>query len=118
MLIETRNSPGETPAKPAKPPKLTKPVNSATRVPRNRWHAVTIVPGAGHCKAVEPCKGRRILSREAPRLPLAECDARECRCKYRHYADRRSGPRRGDAGGPASRESRERRQSRGRRETD
>lgn len=109
MLIERGNGPKEPGAKPAK------------RESRNRWHAVAIVPGATHCQAVEAIKGRRILSSEAPILPLRECDVAACKCKYRHHDDRRDGPRRTEeaqAGGMRSRTSADRRNSRGRRDTD
>jgi hypothetical protein len=109
MLIERGNGPKEPDAKPAK------------REPRNRWHAVAIVPGATHCQAVEAIKGRRILSREAPILPLPKCDVAVCKCKYRHHEDRRGPPRRSEeaeGAGMRSRAGSDRRNSRGRRETD
>jgi hypothetical protein len=109
MLIDRGNSPKEPVAKVAK------------REPRNRWHAVTILPGATHCQAAEAAKGRRFLSTEAPILPLRECDAAACTCKYRHHEDRRGAPRRSEearGGGLRSRTGFDRRNSRGRRETD
>jgi hypothetical protein len=63
---------------------------------RHRWHAVSIVTTAGACAAAAACKDRRYLSAEAPRLPLAGCDATCCDCRYAHYADRRRGPRRAE----------------------
>ncbi len=84
-----------------------------------RWHAVSIAAAAGACEAARACKGKRFLSREAPRLPLPECDAARCECKYRHYADRRGGPRRGDERGvPKARVDTNRRSARGRRAVD
>jgi hypothetical protein len=53
--------------------------------------AVGIVPGLVCCKAAANLKGRRHLSGEAPKLPLPECDAKSCGCKYAHYKDRRDG---------------------------
>jgi len=107
MLIERGNSPKE-------------PAGKSGKQPRNRWHAVAIVPGAGHCKAAESAKGRRFLSAEAPLLPLRECNAAACTCKYRHHDDRRGAPRRSDEAGGAkrARAAAERRSHRGRRETD
>lgn len=85
----------------------------------NRWHAVGIAAPAGACDAARACKGKRFLSREAPQLPLPECDAARCECKYRHYADRRGGPRRGDERGvPKARVDNNRRAARGRRAVD
>jgi hypothetical protein len=110
MLIERGNSPKEPEGKPTK----------SGKQPRNRWHAVAIVPGAGHCKAAESAKGRRFLSTEAPLLPLRDCDAVACICKYRHHDDRRGAPRRSEEsrGTQRVRVSAERRGNRGRRETD
>ena len=57
-------------------------------------HAVTIVPGVKACAAARKLEDQRFLSREAPRLPLRNCDYPNCECHYVHHADRRSGPRR------------------------
>jgi hypothetical protein len=66
------------------------------------WHSVSIVSRITTCEAALQCRGKRYLSREAPRLPLNECDRSDaCRCVYRHHADRRTGPRRAsETGGP------------------
>ncbi len=60
----------------------------------NPYHAVTIVPGHRTCAAARALQDRRFLSRQAPALPLKECDSAECTCRYEHYDDRRNGPRR------------------------
>jgi hypothetical protein len=61
----------------------------------NPFHAVQITPPQGNgCKAVQSCTGKRYLSAEAPKLPLAGCDAAQCKCRYVHRDDRRAGPRR------------------------
>lgn len=57
------------------------------------FHAVSIRPANEGCPAVESLKLQRFLSEEAPALPLPECGARDCACKYIHHADRRSGAR-------------------------
>ncbi len=88
---------------------------------RQPWHAVVIAASAGACAAAQACKGKRFLSSEAPMLPLAGCDARRCDCKYRHYDDRRGGPRRQEekASAPVTARSQvNRRGKRGRRSTD
>jgi hypothetical protein len=87
---------------------------------RQPWHAVTIAAPASACGAAQVCKGKRFLSRDAPRLPLAKCDATRCDCVYRHYDDRRGAPRREDVkvAAPAAREKTNRRVSRGRRASD
>jgi hypothetical protein len=43
-------------------------------------------------------RDKRLLARDAPALPLKGCSlSATCKCIYRHYADRRAGPRRTDA---------------------
>lgn len=94
------------------------PERAAT--PTNPYHAVSILPGASACAAAYRSAGQRFLSREAPRLPLPSCDARTCGCRFKHFKDRRAGPRRNNDVGlmTASPPSKERRQSRGRRAED
>jgi hypothetical protein len=60
----------------------------------NRFHAVSIVLGANACDAAKAFAGTRFLSREAPRLPLKECDNPDCSCRYQHHDDRRAFARR------------------------
>ena len=74
------------PAPKAKLVAMVKPVMS--------HHAVTIVPGVKACAAARKLEDQRFLSREAPKLPLRNCDYPNCECHYVHHADRRSGPRR------------------------
>jgi hypothetical protein len=66
-----------------------------------KWHAVHVAPGKGACPAAIALGKRRFLSKEAPRLPLADCTSPDtCTCAYRHHKDRRSTPRRwSDQGG-------------------
>jgi hypothetical protein len=95
--------------------------NANTRPPRLRYHAVTIVPGPQACELVKSLGNVRLLSIEAPRLPLAGCDRSEqCDCRFQHHSDRRGGPRRAvdreQPGKPAP--ARERRLGQGRRESD
>lgn len=86
------------------------------------WRAVKISPGLICCNAVHQYEDQTLLAKEAPRLPLAECDQKECRCKYIHLDDRRSGDERrvelGDLGAFLPANHVERRASVGRRETD
>jgi hypothetical protein len=85
------------------------------------WHAVGVVAGPSACEVARAFRGTRFLSHEAPHVPLPGCpDRGGCRCVYRHFADRRSGPRRAfEKGLPASRiVAAERRTKRGRRATD
>jgi hypothetical protein len=57
------------------------------------FHAVSILPTQQGCPSAESIRAQRFLSEDAPGLPLADCSAVDCRCKYIHYADRRSGAR-------------------------
>ena len=72
------------------------PLKPAAAAPKRvmSYHAVTIATGAKCCSAAESLRDMRFLSRQAPKLPLADCDVLSCQCKYAHYDDRRRGPRR------------------------
>ncbi|HET7204685.1 MAG TPA: hypothetical protein VFI92_15100 [Steroidobacteraceae bacterium] len=68
---------------------------SETRSPRLRFHAVTVVPGPGACPQAESVRDLRLLSADAPRLPMAGCDRPDqCDCRFKHHDDRRAGQRR------------------------
>ncbi len=88
----------------------------------NPFHAVSIKAGPGCGRTAENYAGRRFLAADAPRLPLPTCDARNCRCRYVHHEDRRTGidRRHRDAWNRniALAKGGDRRGSRGRRETD
>ena len=66
---------------------------SATRTQKKstEYHAVSIKYSERACDAAKAMTGRRFLARAAPRLPLPECNALECRCKFAHHDDRRTG---------------------------
>ena len=55
------------------------------------YHAVSIKFDEKACDAARELAGRRFLASAVPRLPLADCDAAECRCRFAHHSDRRSG---------------------------
>lgn len=62
---------------------------------RLRYHAVTIVSGPNACALSKAVKDVRLLSLEAPRLPLIGCTSPDsCQCRFEHHSDRRAGPRR------------------------
>lgn len=63
-----------------------KPLESTAAI-----HAVSLKYSSNACDAAKAMTGRRFLASAAPRLPLPECDAMECRCGFAHHADRRSG---------------------------
>lgn len=62
------------------------------------YHSVVIAPGEKCCATVRALTGVRFLGQEAPLLPLAKCDAGECRCRYVHFEDRREDDRRNPYG--------------------
>ena len=88
---------------------------------RQIFHGVAIEPADGHaCRAVLALSTQRYLAHEAPQFPLDACDEpARCRCRYRHYGDRRSAMRReSDVGLPARLIAQEARSGVGRRVTD
>ncbi len=46
------------------------------------------------CAAAKALESRVLDPREAPQLPLTECDASVCRCLFRHRLEMRDGERR------------------------
>ncbi len=79
-----------------------RPVRQDEGAPRDtgEYRAVSIAfDKLGGCRAVHAFAGQRILSSEAPRLPVPDCNVAECACRFQHHADRRGGVRRAsDAG--------------------
>jgi len=62
---------------------------------RLRFHAISIVAGPDACAQVKALTGVRLLSAEAPRLPVVGCtNPGGCHCRFQHHDDRRAGPRR------------------------
>ena len=57
-------------------------------------HAVSIATGPRCCAGARELRGQRFLSRDAPKLPLKDCDRGDCTCRYVHHQDRRQGMRR------------------------
>ena len=55
------------------------------------FHSVSIRLSKNACAAAEDLSGRRFLATTAPSLPLPECDADDCTCRFEHHKDRRSG---------------------------
>ncbi len=89
-----------------------------------QYHAVSIKFDEGACGAAKAMSGRRFLASAAPRLPLPECDALECTCRFTHHSDRRSGRDRrspfvaAGLGGGSGSFKKERRETMGRRQDD
>lgn len=54
------------------------------------YHAVSLLFAPNACNAAMELRGRRFLASAAPRIPLPECDAMDCQCRFTHYQDRRN----------------------------
>lgn len=68
---------------------------SARQSERNKFRAVAIAADLeGGCTAWQQQDGERYLMHEAPELPLAQCDAAKCNCRYVRFEDRREEARR------------------------
>ena len=61
------------------------------RSKKTAYHAVSIAFQSDACDAARSMAGRRFLATAAPKLPLPDCDAEKCRCRFAHHDDRRSG---------------------------
>ena len=53
------------------------------------YRSVSINTGEAPCGGARTLAGQRYLLGNAPMLPLADCDAGRCDCRYSHHADRR-----------------------------
>jgi hypothetical protein len=87
-------------------PRLGAPVtqrSSAPPAPRaklgGRFSAVQIRPRSGACRAAQLLQGHPFLAKDAPALPLPECNAARCSCTFSKLPDRRSDGRRLEHGG-------------------
>ena len=81
---------------PAKRPGAARPLQS---VATSEFHAVSLKFSSAACSAAKSLKGKRFLSNAAPRIPLADCDVLECKCRFVHHKDRRAGDDRRDTYG-------------------
>ncbi len=61
-------------------------------------HCVEVRHRGRACEQVRRIEHVRFLPGDAPRLPLRGCAARNCRCHYVHYDDRRQAERRNPYG--------------------
>ena len=73
------------------PTKETPQTGTVRDPEKTAYHAVSIRFEANACDAAREMGGRRFLSSAAPRLPLPDCNALECRCRFAHHDDRRAG---------------------------
>ena len=101
-------------------PKMRSQHWSSSAATRDTWHAVSVVGGPAACPAATEMGAKRFLPQDAPRLPMLDCAwPSKCACVYRHYSDRRAGPRRAsERGRPWRTMVPERRTARGRRADD
>ncbi len=91
------------------------------RTARKLFHGVSIHPDeASACDAARALENVRFLADDAPMLPLSDCsNPAGCRCKDRHYDDRRTEARReSDVGLPMKDHPNDARSGVGRRVTD
>ena len=70
-------------------------LQSKRNEPAGKFHAVTIELDPHACPAILEYEGETLLSKDAPILPLAECDQASCQCRFVHHDDRRRQGRRG-----------------------
>ena len=68
-------------------------------VKNTRFHAVSIRFADDACDGARKREGRRFLSSAAPKIPLPDCDATNCKCRFKHHQDRRKGDDRRNAWG-------------------
>jgi len=81
---------------------LLKPAAQQPRRPAatGDFRAVSVVfDQQAACPAVRELALQRFLCSEAPMLPLTECTAESCTCRFERHEDRRKGPRRADETG-------------------
>ena len=101
--------------------KSTSPERAAERE-ISRWRAVRIEPGLICCESATELADQVFLASESPHLPLDGCTESNCRCRYQHLDDRRSGDDRrvdlGELGAFLPASQTERRQRSGRRAAD
>lgn len=67
------------------------PARPATTSRTNLYQAVGVVAGGQACAAACAVRGVRFLARQAPQLPLPDCDRQDrCRCRFEKFVDRRA----------------------------
>jgi len=98
------------------------PRRQATHAASDDFRAVSVTfDHVDACPAVRELAHHRFLCADAPSLPLAECTAANCVCRFERHADRRAGARRASETGVFERHfdgADQRAESRGRRAED
>ena len=60
-----------------------------------KYRGAEVIAAADACDAARSLMNVRLLAADVPLLPLKTCDRpATCKCIYRHFDDRRRGPRR------------------------
>jgi len=79
LVRRSQSTPNERPPRPSRKP-----------TPRTaEFHAVSLKFSSTACEAAKSMEGKRFLSGAAPRIPLPDCDALDCKCRFVHHKDRR-----------------------------
>jgi hypothetical protein len=60
------------------------------KLAKNRFPAASIGHQESACQAVRTLDGQRYLAWEAPNIPVPQCDAATCNCRYICHEDRRA----------------------------
>jgi hypothetical protein len=63
--------------------------NHRPAVARRDFRALSIQTTGDCCQPVRALDGKRCFPGQIPNLPLPQCDAPACNCRYEHHADRR-----------------------------
>jgi len=104
-----------------KPLSVPDPARATTASRTNPYQAVAVIACSRACAAAADAQGLRFLARQAPRLPLPDCDRPgNCACRFEKHADRRAVVQRSpyNNSGIVSHGGAERRRLRGRRVSD
>lgn len=90
-----RRQPLRVPTPPSSPTPPVPASHGQTASRTNAFQAVSVIACPQACAAAARVQGQRFLARQAPRLPLGECDRPgDCRCRFEKFADRRRGSQR------------------------
>ena len=74
-----------TPDKPSQRPK-----RSGRQAPsHNPYQSLSLMLPIAHCGAASSLADKRFLKRDAPSLPLKDCDKTTCKCGFVKHTDRR-----------------------------
>lgn len=77
--------------------KKSKPKSRKAIISKPAFRSVVIETGMNACQSAQDLNNQSILMAEASALPLGNCDAEKCNCRYLRYDDRRRDKRRNSA---------------------